>query len=85
MQPTLNPAFTPWDCWRTGDGILRGHLSGAWTNRDFDLVATAGRCTPRGPRSGSSSGTATRTGSPCESFPRRIRETEPPADGSGRP
>ena len=39
MQPTLNPAFAPWDCWRTGDGIsCEGHFSDAWTNREFDLV-----------------------------------------------
>ncbi|MFL5650166.1 MAG: hypothetical protein ACJ777_02715 [Chloroflexota bacterium] len=37
MQPGLNPAFGPWDCWRTGDGITcEGHLSDAWTNREWD-------------------------------------------------
>lgn len=22
MQPPLNPGFAPWECWRTGDGII---------------------------------------------------------------
>jgi len=39
MQPGLNPAFAPWDCWRTGGGITcEGHLSGAWTDSDWGLV-----------------------------------------------
>ena len=39
MQPGLNPAFAPWDCWRTGGGITcEGHLSVAWTDSEWGLV-----------------------------------------------
>ena len=39
MQPGLNPAFAPWDCWRTGTGITcEGHLNDAWTNAEWGLV-----------------------------------------------
>lgn len=39
MQPGLNPAFAPWDCWRTGDGITcEGELSNAWTDSEWGLV-----------------------------------------------
>ena len=38
MQPGLNPAFAPWDCWRAGDGITcEGQLSNAWTNAEWGL------------------------------------------------
>ena len=33
MQPGLNQAFAPWDCWRTGAGIVcEGDLSISWSN-----------------------------------------------------
>ena len=39
MQPGLNPAFAPWDCWRAGTGITcEGHLNDAWTNGEWGLV-----------------------------------------------
>jgi hypothetical protein len=39
MQPGLNPAFAPWDCWRAGEGITcEGQLNDAWTNREWDVV-----------------------------------------------
>ena len=39
MQPGLNPAFAPWDCWRTGGGITcEGQLHGAWTNAEWGLA-----------------------------------------------
>jgi hypothetical protein len=39
MQPGLNPAFAPWDCWRTGEGITcEGSLNNAWTNADWGLI-----------------------------------------------
>jgi hypothetical protein len=43
MQPALNPAFAPWDCWRAGDGITcEGEGGDAWTNREWDLVRCDG-------------------------------------------
>ena len=39
MQPALNPAFAPWECWRAGGGITcEGHLNNAWTNGEWGLV-----------------------------------------------
>ena len=33
MQPALNPDFAPWDCWRSGTGIVcDGQWSASWTN-----------------------------------------------------
>ncbi len=32
MQPTLNPAFAPWACWRAGGGIIcQGDMAQTWS------------------------------------------------------
>jgi hypothetical protein len=39
MQPGLNPAFAPWECWRNATGIrCEGHVRDAWTNVEWGLV-----------------------------------------------
>ncbi len=39
MQPGLNPAFAPWDCWRSGPGTTcYGERHDAWTNAESFLV-----------------------------------------------
>jgi len=38
MQPALNPTFAPWDCWRTGAGIVcDGRRAESWTNEPIGL------------------------------------------------
>ncbi|MFL5650165.1 MAG: hypothetical protein ACJ777_02710 [Chloroflexota bacterium] len=39
MQPALNPAFGPWECWRTGAGITcDGESHDSWTNAETFIV-----------------------------------------------
>ena len=39
MQPALNPAFAPWDCWRSGAGIVCvGQKSESYANEPTPLV-----------------------------------------------
>jgi hypothetical protein len=39
MQPALNPSFAPWDCWRTGTGIVcDGARTLAWEGAESIFV-----------------------------------------------
>lgn len=39
MQPSLNPSFSPWECWQTGSGIVcDGARSLSWTGAETGLV-----------------------------------------------
>ena len=39
MQPALNPSFAPWDCWRTGTGIVcDGARALAWEGAETGFV-----------------------------------------------
>jgi hypothetical protein len=39
MQPALNPSFAPWDCWRTGTGIVcDGARTLAWEGAETIFV-----------------------------------------------
>jgi hypothetical protein len=40
MQPALNPAFAPWDCWRTGDRIVcEGSITDSYEGLEVDFLA----------------------------------------------
>ena len=64
MQPPLNPAFEPWECWRTGTGITCEAARTAtpsvptlvWSVTGGRSTRTKWTCEP-------SAATATRTGS----------------------
>jgi hypothetical protein len=39
MQPALNPSFAPWDCWRTGNGIVcDGTRALSWEGAETGFV-----------------------------------------------
>ena len=39
MQPALNPTFAPWDCWRTGTGIVcDGARALAWEGAETEFA-----------------------------------------------
>jgi len=86
MQPALNPAFSPWDCWRTGTGIVcDGSSVLVWKGAETEFTCDGGPVYSTGTdkrtlrRFGDQAGLALKTNGHVD-----IRETlSLTADGSG--
>jgi len=69
MEPALNPAFAPWDCWRIANGIIcEAAVSGSYSGLEVDFLAcdagpvySAGSFTSTARRVGDGQGRALKT------------------------
>jgi hypothetical protein len=76
MQPALNPSFAPWDCWRTGIGIVcDGARALAWEGAETGFVCDGGPSIRRERTIARCDDSATKTGSRCTRRARRYPET----------